>query len=188
MCLFASFCTQEIDSTPPATIDLAFARDDALRGQRDGLQPGRTEAVDGHARDRHRAARAQRDLARDVGPGRALGNAQPMSTSSTSAGSSLARSMACLTACPPIVAPWVMLNAPRQDLAKPGARGGNDDGVGHDGWLSRFDTCSRVASAQAAALKVLPSAASRASSAAGCQKAASPPGCAAKRSMLRTTL
>ena len=39
-----------------------------------------------------------------------------MITSSTSAGSSLARSIACLTACPPIVAPWVMLSAPRQDL------------------------------------------------------------------------
>src|SRR5215510_13438473 len=44
------------------------------------------------------------------------GFAQPMITSSTSAASSLARSMACLTAWPPIVAPWVMLSAPRQDL------------------------------------------------------------------------
>src|SRR5262245_23616493 len=44
------------------------------------------------------------------------GLAQPMITSSTSAASRLARSIACLTAWPPIVAPWVMLSAPRQDL------------------------------------------------------------------------
>src|SRR6185436_1685534 len=44
------------------------------------------------------------------------GVAQPMITSSTSAGSSLARSSACLTTWPPMVAPWVMLRAPRQDL------------------------------------------------------------------------
>src|SRR5690349_20585237 len=45
------------------------------------------------------------------------GLAQPMSTSSTVAGSSFARSMACLTACAPSVAPCVRLNAPRQDFA-----------------------------------------------------------------------
>src|SRR6187549_1154235 len=45
------------------------------------------------------------------------GLAQPMSTSSTVPGSSFARSIACLTACAPSVAPCVRLNAPRQDLA-----------------------------------------------------------------------
>src|SRR5438093_2282731 len=44
------------------------------------------------------------------------GFAQPMSTSSTSPGSTFARSMACRRAWPPIVAPWVMLKAPRQLL------------------------------------------------------------------------
>src|SRR5215470_20376197 len=44
------------------------------------------------------------------------GLAQPMITSSTSDGSSLARSSACLTTWPPIVAPCVRLSAPRQDL------------------------------------------------------------------------
>src|SRR5271165_7516902 len=45
--------------------------------------------------------------------------AQPISTSSTSAGSIPARATACLTACAPRVAPWVMLKAPFQDLANP---------------------------------------------------------------------
>src|SRR5208283_754182 len=45
--------------------------------------------------------------------------AQPISTSSTSAGSIPARATACLTECAPRVAPWVMLNEPFQDLANP---------------------------------------------------------------------
>src|SRR5262245_31261675 len=44
------------------------------------------------------------------------GWAQPMITSSTSAGSIPARDTACCTTCAPRVAPWVMLKAPRQDL------------------------------------------------------------------------
>src|SRR5437764_1140133 len=44
------------------------------------------------------------------------GFAHPMITSSMSPGSSRARSIACFSACPPIVAPWVMLNEPRQLL------------------------------------------------------------------------
>src|SRR5512139_1889613 len=46
------------------------------------------------------------------------GVAQPISTSSTSAASMPARWMACLTAWPPRVAPWVMLKAPFQLLAR----------------------------------------------------------------------
>src|SRR5258706_9551960 len=42
-----------------------------------------------------------------------------MSTSSISPGSIPARWIACFTTCPPIVAPWVMLSAPRHDLARP---------------------------------------------------------------------
>src|SRR6185436_5145622 len=45
------------------------------------------------------------------------GVAQPISTSSTSAPSMPARSIAALTAWPPRVAPWVMLKAPFQLLA-----------------------------------------------------------------------
>src|SRR5258706_1912757 len=44
------------------------------------------------------------------------GVAQPMMTSSTSWGSSFARSSAACTTWPPILAPWVMLSAPRQLL------------------------------------------------------------------------
>src|SRR6185436_7702219 len=44
------------------------------------------------------------------------GLAQPMITSSTSSASTLARSRAACTACPPILAPCVMLSAPRQLL------------------------------------------------------------------------
>ncbi len=47
------------------------------------------------------------------------GLAQPISTSSTSPGCSPARSIACLTTWPPIVAPCVLFNAPRNDLASP---------------------------------------------------------------------
>jgi hypothetical protein len=46
------------------------------------------------------------------------GLAQPISTSSTSAGSTPARATACWTAWPPSVAPWVMLKAPFQLLAR----------------------------------------------------------------------
>src|SRR5258706_12481428 len=42
-----------------------------------------------------------------------------MSTSSTSPRSIAARWIACCTTCPTIVAPWVMLSAPRHDLARP---------------------------------------------------------------------
>ena len=46
------------------------------------------------------------------------GLAQPISTSSTAPGSMPARSTAAFTAWPPSVAPWVMLNAPFQLLAR----------------------------------------------------------------------
>src|SRR5579872_5040815 len=44
------------------------------------------------------------------------GKPTPITTSSTSAGSTLARSTACLTTLPASVAPCVWLNAPRNDL------------------------------------------------------------------------
>ncbi len=45
------------------------------------------------------------------------GSAQPITTSSTADGSTFARSSAALTTCPPSVAPWLMLKAPRQLFA-----------------------------------------------------------------------
>ncbi len=44
---------------------------------------------------------------------------QPITTSSTSPGSMLALEMACWMAWPVRAAPWVMLNPPRTDLARP---------------------------------------------------------------------
>ena len=54
-------------------VDVALARNDALRGQRDGLQAGRAEAVDCHARGGNGQAGAQSGLAGDVGAGGAFG-------------------------------------------------------------------------------------------------------------------
>ena len=54
-------------------VNVGLAGDDPLRGQRNGLQARRAKAVDRHARHRHRAAGAQRDLAGDVGAGGAFG-------------------------------------------------------------------------------------------------------------------
>jgi hypothetical protein len=72
-------------------VHLAFARDDALRGGGDGLQARGAEAVDRHARggDRQPARSAiWRAMLEPVAPS---GVAQPMMTSSTSAGSMPAR-------------------------------------------------------------------------------------------------
>ena len=47
------------------------------------------------------------------------GPPQPSTTSSTSAASILARATACWMAWPAMAAPWVLLNPPRPDLARP---------------------------------------------------------------------
>src|SRR5262249_20788144 len=47
------------------------------------------------------------------------GSAQPKMTSSTSEGSTPARLTASFTTCPPSVAPWVLLKAPRYALPIP---------------------------------------------------------------------
>jgi hypothetical protein len=54
-------------------VDLALARQDALARHRDGLQAGGAETVHRQAGHRVRAAGADRDLARDVPAGGALG-------------------------------------------------------------------------------------------------------------------
>ena len=59
-----------------------------------------------------RAAGAQRDLARDVGAGRALACGAAHEHVLDFSGFDAARSIACLTTCPPMVAPVVMLRAP----------------------------------------------------------------------------
>src|SRR5580765_4540888 len=116
MCLFASFCTQEMDSTPPATKmpgSPASTRCAAMamvcRPEEQKRLTVTPETVTG------RPARVAiwRAMLPPVAPS---GVAQPMITSSTSAGASFARSTAAFTAWPPIVAPCVMLSAPRQLL------------------------------------------------------------------------
>jgi uncharacterized protein (DUF1800 family) len=116
MCLFISCCTQEMLSTPPATntsASPAMMRCAAMamvcRPEEQKRLMVAPEVVTG--------SRQQRDLARDVPPVAPSGLAQPMITSSTSAASMPARWMACCTAWPPSVAPWVMLKAPFQLLA-----------------------------------------------------------------------
>jgi hypothetical protein len=91
MCLFISCCTQEMLSTPPATKTSAFAGNDALRGQGDGLQARRAEAVDGHARHGDRQPGAQAIWRAMLAPVAPSGLAQPMMTSSTSPASMPAR-------------------------------------------------------------------------------------------------
>ena len=54
-------------------INVAFVGNDALRSGGNGLQAGRAETVDGHARHVDGAASTQGDLAGDVGAGSAFG-------------------------------------------------------------------------------------------------------------------
>ena len=121
MCWFISFCTQEMLSTPPATIDVAFAGDArAARPCAMVCRPRRAEAVDGDAGDGDRQAGAQRDLARDVARrSRLRGWRSPSARPRLRPGRCRrARPRACTT-WPPSVAPWVMLKAPFQLLARP---------------------------------------------------------------------
>ena len=111
------------------------------------------------------------------------GVAQPMMTSSTSPGSMPARAMACSTAWPPSVAPCVMLKEPFQLLAK-GVRAVETITAE----VMAFSNSLKSGGPVRVQLKVLPSATRRASSGAGCQKAASSSGFSAKRCMAWTTL
>jgi hypothetical protein len=97
---------------------LGFACDDALRGQCDRLQARRAETIDRRTRDADRATGTDRDLARDVVSGGAFGNADPIGRRRLrpAPGRALDR---VPTAWAPMVAPCVMLSAPRQDFASP---------------------------------------------------------------------
>src|SRR5262245_30596284 len=117
MCLFISFCTHEIDSTPPAantSPSPLITRCEAIamvcRPDEQKRLTVMPEVVTGQPA-RMAICRA---MFRPVAPS---GFAHPMMTSSISAGSRCARSMAAHSARAPIVAPWVMLKAPRQLLA-----------------------------------------------------------------------
>src|SRR5712692_9473682 len=119
MCRLASFCTQEMDSTPPATKispSPAMIRCAAMAIVCSPDEQKRFTVAPATVTGQPARSAIWRAMLPPVAPS---GVAQPISTSSTSAGSSLARSIACLTTWPPIVAPWVMFSAPRQDLARP---------------------------------------------------------------------
>src|SRR4051812_26731611 len=116
MCLFASFWTHEIDSTPPATKISAsptITRCAAIAIVCSPEEQKRFTVTPDTVTGMPARIAIWRAMLEPVAPS---GVAQPMITSSTSAGSSFARSIAALAACPPMVAPCVMLSAPRQLL------------------------------------------------------------------------
>ncbi len=189
-----------LDAT--ADEDVALAGDDALRRQRDGLQAAAAEAVDGHAAGGDRQPGTQGDLARDVGASGAFGvgaaHDHVVDFGRIDAGAldgGLDREAAQRGAMGHVEGALPALGQRR-------ACGGDDDGSGHGGrpcaWKEVDVRCRRrmapagvgFGSCRAATdqLKVLPSAASRASSGAGCHDAASSSGLAAKRFMVCTTL
>ena len=139
---------------------IAFAGDHALRGGRDGLQAAGAEAIDGHSRHADRAAGAQCDLACDVHAGRAfwIGAAHQhvLDFGRVDAGARDGVLHAVRAERGAVGHVESALPAFRQS----GTRGGDDDGVGHGGFLGRM----RCGGDQ---VKVLPSAASAASSGAG---------------------
>jgi hypothetical protein len=73
MCLLASFCTHEIDSTPPATTTSFSPAMTRCAAMAIVCRPLEQKRIDRHAAGRDRQAAAQRDLACDVAAGRALG-------------------------------------------------------------------------------------------------------------------
>ena len=120
MCWFSSFCTQEIDSTPPATKTSPSPAMMRCAASAMVCRPDEQKRLTVMPGTRDRTAGAQRDLARDVAAGRAFGDgaAHDHVVDLGRRRASRARSRAATT-WPPIVAPCVMLNAPRQLLASP---------------------------------------------------------------------
>ncbi len=167
-------CTQEIDSTPPATMigtRSTITRWAAIAIVCSPDEQKRLTVAPPVLIARPARSAAWRAMLLPVAPS---GIAQPSSTSSTSPGSTPARSTAALITWPASVAPWVMLKPPRQDLASP---------------VRAVDTitASAICLSQSQPLNVLPSAARRASSGAGCQNAASAWGFAANPRIDRAT-
>src|SRR4051812_40942744 len=113
---FISCCTHEMLSTPPATYTSpspAITRCAAIAIVCSPEEQKRLIVMPDTVIGRSASSAIWRAMLAPVAPS---GLAQPMSTSSTVAGSMPARCTACLTAWPPSVAPWVMLKAPFQLL------------------------------------------------------------------------
>jgi hypothetical protein len=116
---FISFCTHEIDSTPPATNTSpspAITRCAASAIVCNPDEQKRFTVMPGTLTGKPARNAICRAMLPPVAPS---GFAQPMITSSTRAGSSFARSTAACVTWPPSVAPCVMLKPPRHDLARP---------------------------------------------------------------------
>ena len=147
---------------------------DALGGQRDGLQSRAAEAIDAQAGGRHGKPGAKRNRASDVAAGRALAEGRAhdhiLDLGRVNAG-------ACHRVLHGVSAQSGAIGhieCALPALAEAGTRRGDDDGPGHD-----EDPLNSV--------KVLPSWARRASSAAGVQNATSAPGVEAMRRKARST-
>src|SRR6185503_20127177 len=115
-CLFISFCTSEIDSTPPATKispSPAITRCAASAMVCRPEEQKRFTVIPGTVCGQPARIAIWRAMFQPVAPS---GLAQPMITSSTSSASTFARSSAACTTWPPIFAPCVRLSAPRQLL------------------------------------------------------------------------
>ncbi|MCY1552086.1 hypothetical protein D9M68_884610 [compost metagenome] len=118
MWVFISCCTQEMLSTPPATYTSpspAMMRCAAIAMVCRPDEQKRLTVMPEVVMGRPARNAIWRAMLAPVAPS---GLAQPMMTSSTSAASMPARCTACCTAWPPSVAPWVMLKAPFQLLAR----------------------------------------------------------------------
>src|SRR5574337_2070197 len=168
MCLFDSFCTQEIDSTPPATMTSASPATMRCAASAIVCRPdeqNRFTVVPDVVTGQPARSAIWRAMLAPVAPS---GFAQPITTSYTSPGSMPAREIACCTAWPPSVAPCVMLNEPFQ-LLQSGVRA-VETITAEVMMVLSSGGCALCGSPPGfLSLNVLPSAASLASSGAGCQ-------------------
>ena len=174
MCLFISFCTQEIDSTPPAT--MASASPAMIRCAASAIvcSPDEQKRLTVAPGTRHRTAGAQRDLARDVPAGCTLRQRAADENVVDLLGREPGARDRVLHGVTAERRAMGHVERAAPALGKPGARGGNDQGVGHGG---SFLTPTLAPRGERQSLNVFPSAARRASSGAGVQKAASAAGC-----------
>jgi hypothetical protein len=117
-------------------VDVALARDDALRHHGDGLQARRAEAVDRGARHRDRQVGHQRDLARDVGAGGAFGIGAAHEHVLDGAGVDAGALHGVLDGVAAERGAVRHVERALPALGQGRAGGGDDDGVGHGDCLS----------------------------------------------------
>ena len=113
-------------------IHLAFARDDALRSQSNGLQARRAKAVDGHARHGNGQTGLEGDLAGDVGTGGAFGGGAAHDHVFDFGGVNACAGHGVLHRVATQGGPVGHVESALPAFGQRGAGGGNDYGVGHD--------------------------------------------------------